>query len=440
MFSKAKNATIDLIKKTHLEKLKDFDAQKIIDKANQELSNLPLKIDEKLTEIKKILDGLVGNFIVDPTDVDIDLDTVVKQIEATIKPVVDSTSQLQSVGGKIPGLEQIGMMLKMVGSDNKPSTPLTKEQIKKLCPKPPSLPPDTMEKVKGIQMDIMQICSMFPMIYINLILKALDLIMGKLTIITKVIPLGGMFPLNVVPSALRSGSSVMKLMMSLSTNSYSLIKAVVMRKLQECAALAFPVPNINTKMLASLIEDIKENPPTKEVSTEVKKNYSKVSKDFWESTASQYGYTEFQVKEIQKNYKAINDASNLEIKTFKDDGKQELAATGDSLVGTMMSLAGMSSGETPGEGSGGNDKLGYKEDKDKRLEPSVEDYEKFLEENIKPDMESLSAITYPHLYKTEDLMGEYFNVLKDQLTSLGDEVVLYDKMKPAVKNSNSLSK
>jgi hypothetical protein len=66
-----------------------------------------------------------------------------------------------------------------------------------------------MTKVNKIYDDIMVFCISLPTILVNLIFAMIDVIYSKLKIITSVIPLGGMFPLSLLPSAIDAGPKIL---------------------------------------------------------------------------------------------------------------------------------------------------------------------------------------------------------------------------------------
>ena len=93
-------------------------------------------------------------------------------MQAVISPLLSITAPLEAVGGKIPILGDLAGVLAMMKSSSG-GAKLTKEEIKKLLPKRPSLPANLMDSVKGIFDDIMVTAQMLPMILINIIFQML---------------------------------------------------------------------------------------------------------------------------------------------------------------------------------------------------------------------------------------------------------------------------
>lgn len=148
-----------------------FDAEAL----QRKLGEIPLTIEDKIQQVKDLLDGLLGRALVpalNPESVDFNLDLILAQMQAVISPLLSITAPLEAVGGKIPILGDLAGVLAMMKSSSGGSK-LTKEEIKKLLPKRPSLPANLMDSVKGIFDDIMVTAQMLPMILINIIFQML---------------------------------------------------------------------------------------------------------------------------------------------------------------------------------------------------------------------------------------------------------------------------
>lgn len=138
------------------------------------------------------------------------------------------------------------------------TTVLSKEELKKLLPKKPELDSQLMDKLKKIGEDILLFCMTLPTILIQVIFAMIDVIWSKLKIITSVIPLGGMFPLSLLPAAIDATPKILKLIKVLPGMVVDCVKGLLMDKLWEAMALAFPTPNIDLDSLNAMADDINE--------------------------------------------------------------------------------------------------------------------------------------------------------------------------------------
>lgn len=84
------------------------------DKINQELANIPLKIEEKIDEVKKIIETLLGKVVApafQPDLPDFDVDKLIELIKTFLNPVISTTNPLKAVVGNIPVLgDLVGIM------------------------------------------------------------------------------------------------------------------------------------------------------------------------------------------------------------------------------------------------------------------------------------------------------------------------------------------
>ena len=110
----------------------------------------------------------------------------------------------------------------------------------------------------GILNDVVLFVMTLPTLLIQVILAMIDVIYSKLKIITSIIPLGGMFPLSLLPAAIDSAPKILTLMKTLPGMMKDCVVGLIKDKLWESMALAFPKPNIDANSLLALAEDIKE--------------------------------------------------------------------------------------------------------------------------------------------------------------------------------------
>ena len=126
----------------------------------------------------------------------------------------------------------------------------------------------------------------------------LDMIYSKLKIIMSVIPLGNLFPLSLVPAAITASTKIVPLIMTLPGMIFDLVVGILKDKLWEALALANPVPNIDTKSLNALAEDINEQRDAKRKAKKKKKDYSDVTEKIYESVLKDKNYTMMQAKNV----------------------------------------------------------------------------------------------------------------------------------------------
>lgn len=245
----------------------------------------------------------------------------------------------------------------------------------KILPKKPELDPTLKDKALGIMSDVTLFVMTLPTLLIQVIFAMIDVIYSKLKIITSVIPLGGMFPLSLLPAAIDSTPKILTLMKTLPGMLWDCVVGLIKDKLWEAMALAFPKPNIDTDSLVALAEDINEQNAAKKSKAEKRKDYTDVTREVFANQLSSQGYTLMQAKTIQKNYKAIyngTDTTQTEITEFVDNGKDQNLpnATWNSFSG-----AGTQLDESKLE-------AGFTETKIIRKKPSTEDYEAYIKKLI----------------------------------------------------------
>ena len=108
------------------------------DKINQELANVPLKIEEKVDEVKKTIDTLLGKVLApvfQPDLPDFDVDKLIELIKTFLNPVISATNPLKAVVGKIPVLGELAGVMGMM--QDRSGQQMSKEELKKVLPKKP---------------------------------------------------------------------------------------------------------------------------------------------------------------------------------------------------------------------------------------------------------------------------------------------------------------
>lgn len=173
--------------------------------------------------------------------------------------------------------------------------------------------------------------------------------------ITSIIPLGSLFPLNLIPTAITAVPLMTTMMMALPGYAEAMIEGMIRQKIAEAMAMKIPSTKIDPNLLASLVADIWDDETTKRASTKKKLTYKKVLDNFYLSDGHAMGYTQSQLKDVMKNYLRIHDGSNTKLTKYEDNYKpQDLANLG------AMAWLGFSD-NPQAEVDKSNESLGYEE-------------------------------------------------------------------------------
>lgn len=149
----------------------DFDVTAQTEKINQKIAEIPIKIEDKIQEIKDMLDGLLGKYlspIMNPDSPDFNLDAVLAKIEGLLTPLTSAIAPLEAVAGPVPILGDLAGILSLLSSSSGGGK-LSKEDLKKLIPVRPALPSNILDNAKGILDNIVTMCMQLPTICINVI-------------------------------------------------------------------------------------------------------------------------------------------------------------------------------------------------------------------------------------------------------------------------------
>lgn len=159
-----------------------------------------------------------------------------------------------------------------------------------------------------------------PMVLINMIFAILNVIYSKLQMITSIIPLGSLFPLNLIPTAITAVPLMTTMMMALPGYAEAMIEGMIRQKIAEAMAMKIPSTKIDPNLLASLVADIWDDETTKRASTKKKLTYKNVIDKFYLEKGHGMGYTQSQLKDVLKSYLKINNSSGTTLTEFEDDG------------------------------------------------------------------------------------------------------------------------
>lgn len=383
------------------------------DAIRRKLSDVPLKIDETIDSVQEILNFLLGLGIVppfmNPASPEFDVGVIIAKIKALLDPVIAATSPLSAAVGKIPLIGDLMQILTTLSGGSSSTKMLSREEVEKILGKIKPEPPTwIIEKGKQVFQDVMTLLSTLPMILINLIFSMLDVIYSKLSIITSVIPLGNLFPLSLIPSAIEAYPQIVKLVKGLPKYMNALITGIIKDAFAQVGALMISPLSLDFDAINTLADDIVETDSKPKVQADKKLSYSDVTEECYH-TLSSYGYTSSQLKNIQKSYKKIFDGSNTEMVKFVDNNKEQKIPIF----------------------SGGEQVIGFDEKKVMRTEPSVEDYQKYLDGLLKESKDLREGVYYDKIKTLESTIGEWYPMYKDQLTAYGDEVLFHEKLQPS---------
>lgn len=390
---KLQDSRIRAIKKAIALWNKQYDIQSV----QRQLAQIPLSIEDKMQEIKDVLDELLGrklDKLIDPDSPDFDLDVLLERIQALIDPLLASVGPIESVGGSIPILGDLAGMFSMM-SQSSANRKLTKEQIKKLLPGKPALPDKQIGVVKGIFDDVLAVAMTMPMILINVIFKMIEVITGLLKQLGLPLP----FPLNLIPNVFTIFPLMWKFMTKVPVLVYAAAKGLLVDKLSEAMALSIQPPNID---LSAIMEPdpelptIKSKPDTKNI------EFKDVINDKL-SAVSKYGYSMSDLQKILKSYGQIYDGSKGTINNYTGfNGTSDVLSSFTPIKQTIT-----------------------------RTQGSPEDFKTKLDQIFSGP--NISAeVTYDKIKKTSSVVGEKYYKYKKGIEAVepNKQVVFKDKIEP----------
>lgn len=261
--TKENNAQVD-IQKSSNEKQLLTDEQSATDKANQELAKLPQKIEDDLDEFNKTLKKLMGKNVSPKVDVnspEFDMDVALGDLNSIIKPLMGAISTIETVVGKVPVIGDLGGAISKITSAGDTGG-LSKEEVKKLVPTPPDIPPALNSKVQESLVTTQEFCIQLPMLLFKVIFKMLGAIYDMFDMISGVIGVPPpKFPFNLV----KQMPTVVDLIQNFATSAPSQVKTIVEGKMKDMMAtsqaLAIPKPpsEISSKNKEATEENKKED-------------------------------------------------------------------------------------------------------------------------------------------------------------------------------------
>lgn len=223
------------------------DAQAVTDKINQELAEAPQKIEDELDNFNKTLKTIMGKNVSPKVDInspEFDINVAFADFNAILNPVLGVISPIESVVGKIPVLGNIsGLISKMTSGGD--TGGLTMDDIKKLVPTLPEIPPSLKSKVTETKTTIQEFCSYLQMIMIKVIfqmLKALSDMIDQIAGVIGVPP--KIFPFNLISQMPVAADKIQ----DFATNAPSQVTTIVEGKMRQqfAAAQALATPQLPT--------------------------------------------------------------------------------------------------------------------------------------------------------------------------------------------------
>lgn len=223
------------------------DAQAVTDKINQELSELPQKIEDKLDEFNKTLKTLMTKNISPKVDInspEFDVNVALADLNKILNPLLCAISPVETIVGKVPVIGDLASAITKITSSGDTGG-LSKEDIKKLVPNAPEIPPTVKAKVQETQVTIQEFCAQLPMLLFKVVFAMLGAIYDMFDQIVGVIGVPPpIFPFNLVK---QMPTTVQKIQ-DFATNAPSQVKTIVEGKLKEqfAAAQALATPQLPT--------------------------------------------------------------------------------------------------------------------------------------------------------------------------------------------------
>lgn len=312
-FAKLKDDYMKGVKKLIKLQNTNINIQHEVDKVNQQLAQVPLQIEDQIQKILDTFDMLLGKAfgkLENPNNPEFDVNMLEARIKQVVDPVIASFGPLKSLVGEIPILGILGALM---GQNQSGS--ISSDELRKLVPTV-EVPTGIKEKSIAIFNDIMVLCMTIPTMLIDICVQMLSVIYSKLNIITSVIPLGSLFPLNLIPAIITLLPNLYVMMKNLPQLTYSWLEGKVKDKIRESIVLGLPKPNIDPEALKSLLEDAKKNTGSKKsVPDQKKESYQDINEQIYEKIKS-YGYTMYDLEKILESYRKIHNGLQIPLTLY----------------------------------------------------------------------------------------------------------------------------
>lgn len=308
------------------------------DKIMQELAQIPMKIEDKIQEIRDLLDTLLGKTVApvfNPDKPEFDIDQIIAKMNAFVEPLMAALNPLESVGGSVPVLGDLAGIFSMMSSAGKPSKMTKEEIIKKIKEMlggfKVEIPTNILQSAGAIKDDIMLLCMIFPMILFNVVFAMIDAIVGMFDQIRGVIGVPPIpFPLSLLPQAIKVPNLAWQFITNGGGLIYSAVAGIIKDKLTEAMLMTIPDPDIDLDKLKGLdpevevtdveeVEEVEESEAdkasTKSKPDAKKVDYTDVNNEILK-ILKPYGYDLMDLTRVLKSYKKIYDGSNGKINVY----------------------------------------------------------------------------------------------------------------------------
>lgn len=308
------------------------------DKIMQELAQIPMKIEDKIQEIRDLLDTLLGKTVApafNPDKPEFDIDQIIAKMNAFVEPLMAALNPLESVGGSVPVLGDLAGIFSMMSSAGKPSKMTKEEIIKKIKEMlggfKVEIPTNILQSAGAIKDDIMMVCMIFPMILFNVVFAMIDAIVGMFDQIRGVIGVPPIpFPLSLLPQAIKVPNLAWQFITNGGGLIYSAVAGIIKDKLTEAMLMTIPDPDIDLDKLKGLdpevevtdveeVEEVEESEAdkasTKSKPDAKKVDYTDVNNEILK-ILKPYGYDLVDLTRVLKSYKKIYDGSNGKINVY----------------------------------------------------------------------------------------------------------------------------
>lgn len=408
-FHEDKEKAQEMLKKYHAKRKKiseqmqkALDIKDMSDKVNQAIAEIPLKVEDKMNQIKNILDMILGIALPpleDPEDMNFDVNAIIGKAMAVINPVLNGIAPIESLVGKVPILGDLAGIFSMISAMNSTNSDAKDTFMERFGNMMPDIPDNVLDTVKNILDDIWNFCIQLPMIMIDVIFQMIEVIIGMFEQIAGMIGVPEIpYPLSLIPTCISLTPKIKLLIKRLPKYVWAALKGTLKQKYAEIMSLSIPTPPLGIPD----IDDGEADKPSCQSKPETKKiDYNDVIKDKLEQVGD-IGYDRTDLMRILNSYKKIYDGSNGTL-------NQYIAFSGDSKYDTLWPSA---------------------KSTITRKQGTPEDFKAVLDSVFAGDIKE--KVEYDAYKTTKSVMGALYNKYKKQVKSIepNEELVVKEVIKP----------
>ena len=177
---------------------------------------------------------------------------MLNNIKSMIDPMMSIASPIEGIAGNIPLLGDLIPLLTQMSTDSSGETDISEEELYKLIPTAPDIPPSVIEKAEKIVKLIGQVIQYLPIFMIDAIVQMLQAIKSMFDQIVGIIGVPPMiFPFTLVDSLAALVPKVKQLILTTPPEIEELIKQKIKKKFHYAAALSIPKPNLDAAKAAA---------------------------------------------------------------------------------------------------------------------------------------------------------------------------------------------